>query len=839
MKILDKSLGLGGKGLQICRLTVLAAAVLVCGPNRAHAASMGQALAAYDAAITADSTAALAKLTNVVTLDGLAGVPFNFGATSGDTTMEFILRGDPVATGDSGFLAVGTNSDSSLRYEQWQNTDQMGFTQRGVADYMFDPSVPSPATATHVTYVWDSTNLSMSLYVDGVLAGTATGVSASFALPAGPGLLGNNATGTEGMVGTIYRVTVYAGDLPEAKIKSHADAFVNLRAPFVSLTSFTATPDEIQSQGSAVLSWQVQNATAVLLNNVPVTGTSKTVSPAVTTTYTLVASNDFSGASATVKVLVDPRLDLYDSSIAADAATGLTPLATLTNTVNLTGTAGEPFDFGATSGDTTLEFILEGDPVATGDSGFLAVGSNSGSSLRYEQWQNTHQMGFTQAGVADYMFVPGVPSPTIATHVVFVWDSVAFSMKIYVNGVALGTINNVSTAFAMPNGPGFLGSNPTGGELMVGRIFRVVVYAGVVPEATIQKHATAFTSVLRPPIISSFTATPTEILGQGSATLQWQVQAATAVFLNGADVTGITNLTVSPVVTTAYTLIASNSVTTVSAKVTVLVTPLLGKYDAAIAADTAGGLVPLALLTNAVTLTGSSLVPFDFGPTSGDTTMEFILEGDPTVGADAYLAVGEATSSNLRYAQWSNTRQMGFTQLAVADYLFTPAVSSPTAPTHVVYVWNSTTLSMNIYTNGVLAATSTGVSAAFVMPSGAGFLGSTPTGGEAMVGRIFRIVVYSGIIPDATIQKHGDAFVSAVPRPSSLSIAVTGSQATITLRGVSGAHYRVEYRNSLSSSATWQLLQDIPSLSGASAQVVDPTPITGLTQRFYRATQLP
>ncbi len=218
--------------------------------------------------------------------------------------------------------------------------------------------------------------------------------------------------------------------------------------------------------------------------------------------------------------------------------------------------------------------------------------------------------------------------------------------------------------------------------------------------------------------------------------------------------------------------------------------------------------------------------------------MEFILEGDPTVGADGYLAVGENTTSSLRYAQWQNTRQMGFTQLGVADYLFTPALPSPTIPTHVVYVWNSTDLSMNIYTNGVLAGTATGVTSDFAMPTGAGFLGSTPAGGEAMVGRILRIVVYSGVVPEATIQQHAKAFSSASRGPS-LSLAVTGSQPVITLQGVGGTHYRLEYRNSLSTADAWQLLQDIPSLSGTSVQVTDPTSAASRSQRFYRAATVP
>ena len=67
----------------------------------------------------------------------------------------------------------------------------------------------------------------------------------------------------------------------------------------------------------------------------------------------------------------------------ADQAAGLVPSATLTQAVTLTGAGGVPFNFGATSGDVTMEFILEGDPAANGSS-FLGVGENSTSSLRYE-----------------------------------------------------------------------------------------------------------------------------------------------------------------------------------------------------------------------------------------------------------------------------------------------------------------------------------------------------------------------------------------------------------------------------------------------------------------------
>lgn len=636
------------------------------------------------------------------------------------------------------------------------------------------------------------------------------------------------------MTGTIHRVTVYPGVIPETQVGAHARAFADAALPVV--LSFLATPPEIQSQGAATLSWAVTNATAVFLNNAIVTGTNSTVSPAVTTTYTLLVSNEVATATAKVRLLVNPRLDLYDAAITADSTNAV---IISTNTINLTGAAGEPFDFGATSGDVTMEFLLEGDPTA-GPDAFLAVGEAPASSLRYAQWENTRLMGFTQGGVADYLFAPGVPSPTIATHVVYTWNAETTTMKLYINGVLAGTIQNVSPEFAMPSGAGFLGANTSGGEAMTGRIFRLAIYPGILPVETISKHATAFTSVLRPPIITSFTATPSEILGSGSSVLAWQVQDATALFLNGTNVTGLTNQTVTPTFSTSYTLIASNTVSTVTAQTRVLVTPVLTNYDAVITADSTN-LPPVATLTNAVTLSGSGGAPFDFGVTSGDVTMEFILEGDPTAGPNGYLAVGEIPTSNLRYAQWQNTQQMGFTQLGVADYLFTPALASPKVPTHVAFVWNSIDLTMSVYTNGALASAVTGVTPDFTMPAGAGFLGSSPAGGEAMTGRIFRVVVYSGIVPEESLLKHASAFIPPATSGGgpSVSLALTGAQPMITLEGESGKHYQVEFKDSLSAAGSWQLLQDIPSLTGSSITINDPAVITGRPQKYYRAVAIP
>lgn len=58
----------------------------------------------------------------------------------------------------------------------------------------------------------------------------------------------------------------------------------------------------------------------------------------------------------------------------------------------------------------------------------------------------------------------------------------------------------------------------------------------------------------------------------------------------------------------------------------------------------------------------------------------------------------------------------------------------------------------------------------------------------------------------------------------------------LRLTGLQGEHYRVEYSSSIGPTASWQLLQDIPSLTSSTLSINDPAPLQ--TQRFYRAVQL-
>jgi hypothetical protein len=198
----------------------------------------GGSLANYDSAIANDNAGALpyaALSGGALNFDTTNSEPFDFGAITDSATGEFIVSGDPVAGGQNGYLAEGANSSWSLRFEQWDDTGLLGFTHAGVRDNLFfaadAPRLPpslsteSPTELTHVVYRWDQATTTMELYLDGVLAGVNTAAT-GFEMPTGSGQLGNNGGGTEGMLGTMERVTVYNDALSPEDILAHANAWL-------------------------------------------------------------------------------------------------------------------------------------------------------------------------------------------------------------------------------------------------------------------------------------------------------------------------------------------------------------------------------------------------------------------------------------------------------------------------------------------------------------------------------------------------------------------------------------------------------------------------------------
>ncbi len=266
-------------------------------------------------------------------------------------------------------------------------------------------------------------------------------------------------------------------------------------------------------------------------------------------------------------------VESYDAVVDVDATGGLSPAARLTTPAVFNGGNRQAFNFGAVTGDATFEFILQGNPTAITTTAYLAVGANATSNLRYEQWSNTGQLGFTQLGVLDYVFNPAVASPSTPTHVTYRWQASALTMQVYINGVLAGTRAGVSAAFAMPSGPGWLGGNPSGGELMIGTVQRLTVYSSLVSPEVIQRHADAFSGIVRPPIVASFAATPPVIFTPASSTLTWQVLNADRIEINGTEVTGQPNLLVTPTATSEFTLVATNAGGAVTGRVAIVVNP--------------------------------------------------------------------------------------------------------------------------------------------------------------------------------------------------------------------------------------------------------------------------
>lgn len=76
--------------------------------------------------------------------------------------------------------------------------------------------------------------------------------------------------------------------------------------PIPSIVSFSASPGTITPGSASLLSWDVKNATAVSIDQGigTVTGTSRSVMPVSTTTFTLTASNSVGSASARATVVL-------------------------------------------------------------------------------------------------------------------------------------------------------------------------------------------------------------------------------------------------------------------------------------------------------------------------------------------------------------------------------------------------------------------------------------------------------------------------------------------------------------------------------------------------------
>ena len=337
---------------------------------------------------------------------------------------------------------------------------------------------------------------------------------------------------------TTYTVTVTPSS--GAAVTQTATITVN---PAPTITSFAASPDTITVGGSSSLTAVFANGTGVITpgNLAVISGTPVSVSPTTTTTYTLTVTPPAVGIAvtqmATVTVVPAPTIASFvanPATIAAGTSSGLTAVfANGTGVItpgNCTVTSGvaQPVSPAATSTYT------------------LTVTNSAGTAI-------------TQTAT-----VTVVPAPTISS---FVANPAT---------ITVGGSSTLTAVFANGTGaitPGNL-TVTSGTGVSVSPATTTTYTLTVTPPTGTAITQTVTVTVVPAPAITSFVASPLTIAAGASTSL-------TAVFANGTGVitpgnlaaTSGTAVSVSPTVTTIYTLTVTNSAGTAitqTATVTVL-----------------------------------------------------------------------------------------------------------------------------------------------------------------------------------------------------------------------------------------------------------------------------
>ena len=340
--------------------------------------------------------------------------------------------------------------------------------------------------------------------------------------------------------------------------------------PVPVINTFAATPAAIATGASSTLSWTVTGATSLSIDGGigTVTGSSRTVSPAATTTYTLTATNANGSATRQTTVTVttvDTQAPSVPTGLAASNLTTTGVTLTWTASTDNVGVTGYRVFRGTTQigTPTATTFAVTGLTASTPYSFTVravdAAGNVSNASSA---------LSVTTTAVADTQ-APTAPSNLqssnlTATGVTLTWtastDNVGVTgYRVFRGTTQIGT--PTATTFAVT---GLTASTPYSFTV------RAVDAAGNVSAASSPLSVT--TSAATPaPTISAFTATPSGIFPGQSVTLSWSVTGATSLSINQGigSVTGQSSVLVNPSGQITYTLAATNGGGSVTRTVTV------------------------------------------------------------------------------------------------------------------------------------------------------------------------------------------------------------------------------------------------------------------------------
>ena len=367
------------------------------------------------------------------------------------------------------------------------------------------------------------------------------------------------------------------------------------------IASFTATPSSVSAGQSATLSWTVSGATSIAIDNGVgdvSSVTSKTVSPAQTTTYTLTATNSSGSSVSLVTVTVTPAdtqppsAPVLTSAVAASSTEVDLAWTASTDNVGVTGyqvlrngqvqatVSGATLSYADTtvspSGSYTYAIRAldaagnisppsNSIPVTTPGGvcsviptgGFIGCYYNGIDLSGSPTFVRTDpQINFDWAGnspdrsVGRYNF-----SVRWQGYFSFAQGTYTFSavtsdgMRVYIDGnlVLDEWFNQAATSYTVQQ------TLSAGTHLITVEYYEKTGWSAA--HLTWQSSA----PVVQPPSILSFTATPSAVTAGQPATLTWSVSGPATVSIdNGVgDVSGTTSKTVLPTQTTTYTLTAN------------------------------------------------------------------------------------------------------------------------------------------------------------------------------------------------------------------------------------------------------------------------------------------
>ena len=362
------------------------------------------------------------------------------------------------------------------------------------------------------------------------------------------------------------------------------------------ISSFTAANSSITSGGSTTLSWTVSNAASLTINGIAVSGTSYTVSPTITTIYTLAATNSTGSVTAqlTVTVADAPEISSFTAAngiIASGSSTTLNWTVSNATTLSINGTTVTGTSL-TVSPTTTTTYTL----TATN-----AVGN-----------------GVTASTDVVVEYAPSVtsfsatPSQIVSGHGTTLNWSVDNNTTLTING------------------------NSVGGTFEVVSPASTTTYT-LAAANDVGQNATAQVTVTVLPGIFNFTTSQPNVGVDGlGATLNWTVDAATSLSLASTpagggttttNVSGTTSLTVHPTTKTVYVLTATNiSGSTTSLPVTVTATTSLDDISSFLASPTASTSSGTSINVTAIFATGDTAAIKD---DHGNTIASSVSSGVP------------------------------------------------------------------------------------------------------------------------------------------------------------------------------------------------------------------